>query len=113
MCIAAYLAWSGQCKNANQALAKFGNTRTSDGKGVTIPSQMRYVHYVAKIKEEGKVRPPKCLVLQKVRFITIPKFDGTLEGGGCDPYFHIKVGGVKVYDYSKHNPVKKAGAKLK
>ena len=62
--------------------------RTSNGKGVTIPSQMRYVHYYERIKAEGCVRPNKNFRLLKVRLITTPNFD---VGGGCDPYFHIKM----------------------
>jgi len=44
--ISSYLVYSGQCKTARAALELFGNQRTSDGKGVTIPSQKRYVGYV-------------------------------------------------------------------
>jgi hypothetical protein len=35
----------GLCKNAESALSLFGRQRTSNGKGVTIQSQMRYVRY--------------------------------------------------------------------
>ena len=43
--IAAYLLRSGQAASAGAALRTFGDQRTSDGKGVTIPSQIRFVHY--------------------------------------------------------------------
>ena len=40
---------SGGIKTPNEALRKFAVERTHNAKGVTIPSQMRYVHYYSKI----------------------------------------------------------------
>jgi C2 domain of PTEN tumour-suppressor protein/Protein-tyrosine phosphatase len=45
--IACYLLHSRLCSYADQALQLFGTRRTQNGKGVTIPSQMRYVRYYA------------------------------------------------------------------
>ena len=49
MLICCYLVWSGTCESADAALALFGSTRTHNNKGVTIPSQQRYVHYTEKL----------------------------------------------------------------
>eukprot|EP00954_Amorphochlora_amoebiformis_P029282 1392931-Amorphochlora_amoeboformis.AAC.2 len=38
--IACYLLYSGECHTAEEALVVFAAKRTSDGKGVTIPSQV-------------------------------------------------------------------------
>jgi len=46
--IAAYLVYAGICTDANEALHMYGKLRTSDGKGVTIMSQIRFVHYYQK-----------------------------------------------------------------
>mmetsp|Transcript_17023 Transcript_17023/g.39853 ORF Transcript_17023/g.39853 Transcript_17023/m.39853 type:complete len:530 (+) Transcript_17023:330-1919(+) len=46
--IAAYLVYAGIVKNAEEGLAFFGSKRTSNGKGVTIPSQKRFVKYFGK-----------------------------------------------------------------
>eukprot|EP00619_Florenciella_sp_RCC1007_P013550 CAMPEP_0205920848 /NCGR_PEP_ID=MMETSP1325-20131115/11846_1 /ASSEMBLY_ACC=CAM_ASM_000708 /TAXON_ID=236786 /ORGANISM="Florenciella sp., Strain RCC1007" /LENGTH=340 /DNA_ID=CAMNT_0053288581 /DNA_START=53 /DNA_END=1072 /DNA_ORIENTATION=- len=46
--IAAYLVYAGICKTTAEALQFFGKQRTSNGKGVTIPSQKRFVRYFGK-----------------------------------------------------------------
>ncbi len=42
--IASYFVYAG-VGNSNETLLLFGKQRTSNSKGVTIPSQIRYVHY--------------------------------------------------------------------
>ena len=80
--IACLLMKLGVVKEANSALQMFGEKRTKDGKGVTIPSQMRYVHYYGQYLSTGEWRPQRKFVLKYVRFYTTPNFDGPLQGGG-------------------------------
>lgn len=92
----------------------------SDGKGVTIPSQQRYIGYYEEIlRDEGGIRERE-LMLDSVIMFTVPKFD--VGGGvnislslsllfvlffvycrswsataGCDPYCVVKVAGEEVF----------------
>ncbi|KAL0211542.1 hypothetical protein RCL1_005168 [Eukaryota sp. TZLM3-RCL] len=45
VCAATYLLAANKAATADEAMNIFGNRRTMDGKGLTIPSQRRYVHY--------------------------------------------------------------------
>ena len=78
---------------------------------------MRYVHYYSKVLEEGGERPVQLLQLKHVRLVTVPVFDSVaLQGGGCDPYFHIKVRNskgkmIKIFDYKKSNKVRHVKSK--
>ncbi|KAJ9445069.1 Phosphatidylinositol 3 [Diplonema papillatum] len=96
--ICAYLLYSGQFATSNEALRFYGKQRTSDGKGVTIPSQIRYVHYFGRLmRDHGRVMiPDRPLVLVMLRLYTTPHF----ADGGCDPYFlvHSNLTQEKLYD---------------
>ena len=55
--IAAYFVYSGFSKGAQEGLDFFGKMRTKNAKGVTIPSQMRYVHYFEVLRTCSLSRP--------------------------------------------------------
>jgi len=105
--ISAYLLYAGICKTAVDALDMFGRERTSNNKGVTIPSQMRYVRYMEfylnKYKALNKAPdfPIKGVELKIVSFKLYPMADFDV-GGGCDPYFILSdATGKKFYNYKK------------
>lgn len=53
--IASFLVHCGASTSADAALALFARRRTFDGKGVTIPSQQRYVRYYAlQVRKRGR-----------------------------------------------------------
>eukprot|EP00759_Apiculatamorpha_spiralis_P045292 PhF_6_TR42134/c0_g1_i3/m.63643/K01110/PTEN; phosphatidylinositol-3,4,5-trisphosphate 3-phosphatase and dual-specificity protein phosphatase PTEN len=105
--IAAYLVYSQQCRDADEALRLFAETRTYNGKGVTIPSQIRYVKYFAHNVTEFACLPPpvRVMILRKVILRTTPRFH-TLDHG-CDPHLTIYIHpNTKVYDSALHEPIR-------
>ena len=76
--------------------------RTHDCKGVTIPSQRRYVQYVEKLMPAlvtEKRLPIGVAYLKSLRFTSQPNFDGK---GGCEPWIEVRQGG-DVLMRQKHN----------
>lgn len=102
--ISAFLCFSNDM-SAEEALKLFGTQRTKDGKGVTIPSQRRFVEYFSRLChmqwQQRRANPPRngpvkgldasLLVMQhaavrlrSIRLSSVPNMDG-----GCKPYFEI------------------------
>lgn len=102
--ICCYLIFSRYCKSAYEALVFYGKIRTRDGKGVTIPSQIRYVYYFdhfMKWRETGQTKvtsPPRVVKkIYKIRIITVPN----ILKGGFFPNFQVACKGFIFYDYNK------------
>ncbi|XP_065889598.1 uncharacterized protein [Dysidea avara] len=98
--IAAYLLYSKSCETAEEAMKFFGEMRTHNGKGVTIPSQRRYVQYVEKVLSSPDLSfSSKSLrLLSKVVMHTVPNFD---TAGGCNPYIVIICNHEEIYTSKK------------
>jgi len=72
--ICSYMLYSGEWKTADEALNFYAAMRTYNQKGVTIPSQLRYVNYTATMVQNGyKIPEQKYLILKTIGFQTIPK----------------------------------------
>jgi phosphatidylinositol-3,4,5-trisphosphate 3-phosphatase/dual-specificity protein phosphatase PTEN len=104
--ICAYLVHSGECATADDAMKKFGTARTSNGKGVTIPSQRRFVRYYADLVHSDFKLPVYKYAVNSIRLSPVPTLHYSALGGGCTPYFHIyKCSGTsfhKIFDSSAH-----------
>lgn len=98
--ISAYIAHCTQgALDAEAALGMFSKARTYNNKGVTIPSQHRYVHYYAQAlawnqanQALGERRewciPAHVYRMAHIRFISVPCFfEGAMKADGCDPVF--------------------------
>lgn len=81
--ICAYLLHKAYFDSCVQAMQYYGDARTSNGKGVTIPSQKRYIHYYSHLlKHELKYKPTTLLVTNFI-METIPNISNGTCGKFC------------------------------
>jgi phosphatidylinositol-3,4,5-trisphosphate 3-phosphatase/dual-specificity protein phosphatase PTEN len=93
--ISAWMLYSKEWASAKDALNFYAAMRTYNQKGVTIPSQIRYVYY---FEESLKVAPEnKTLLLNKVTFHTLPKVAHVQ-----DINFYVNVGKTLVFTFKDH-----------
>lgn len=95
--ISAFLLHCGLYKNTADALEFYGHARTMNGKGVTIPSQVRYVYYYGRsILEPAKRNyQNRTLSLEKIVFKGVPD----MSNGTSIPAFVIRHGPEQVVTY--------------
>lgn len=102
--VCALLLYQVKCKTAEEAMMFYGEKRTQDGKGVTIPSQRRYVQYYAQTISRQLDYQTVNLILKKVEVETVPMF----SGGTCNPFFVVyRQQKVKVYTSDVARGIKK------
>jgi len=65
--ICSYLLYAKEWKTAQEAMSFYGMARTKNLKGVTIPSQIRYINYFAAYLEKGRLIS-KALLLDSIVF---------------------------------------------
>ena len=71
MMIVSYLVFSGLCKTVEEAMQHYGRQRTKNGRGVTIPSQKRYIEYFLAFCHSHFTWPfYRCIPLIKARFLS-------------------------------------------
>ncbi|XP_064458477.1 phosphatidylinositol 3,4,5-trisphosphate 3-phosphatase and dual-specificity protein phosphatase PTEN-like isoform X2 [Ornithodoros turicata] len=86
--ICAYLLHSKVCSTAADALSHYSEQRTKDQKGVTIPSQRRYVEYYEELVKSQAVYGPVNLVFTSLEMEPTPTFN--------DPFFMLYSSGSKM-----------------
>jgi len=101
--VCAYLLHDRLFDSTLDALQFFGEARSQDAKGVTIPSQRRYVQYYGHLLRFNLTYSPKTVFLRCIRFLGIP----AIQGGTCVPYFTIKVQGIKIYISKVYDQIKR------
>lgn len=70
--ICCYLLHRGRFAHSKDALNYYGLARTNNMKGVTIPSQQRYVGYYANLVKSKLAYKPTTLLLHSIQFQTLP-----------------------------------------
>ncbi|XP_047137060.1 uncharacterized protein LOC101239852 isoform X8 [Hydra vulgaris] len=106
--ICAYLLYKGYYDNAKDAMNYYAVYRTENKKGVTIPSQKRYIEYFSYYLNHIKNKPGigfdrKTVFLKSFTFIGIPTFNY----GTCVPSFVVFLGEFELYK-SKTFEIKKS-----
>jgi phosphatidylinositol-3,4,5-trisphosphate 3-phosphatase/dual-specificity protein phosphatase PTEN len=100
--ICCYLLHCRAALTADGALNIFGAARMDNVKGVTIPSQARYIVYYAEALRRGSVQQ-RPLVIKMLRMETTPHFD---RDGGCDPWYTVSTHEGAIYNSSDEGPPK-------
>lgn len=100
--ICAYLLYRRFFDTADDAMNYYADARTSNRKGVTIPSQRRYITYFGYFANNGLTYEPKTVLLNSITFVGIPTF----QSQTCSPSFLVYQTKVVLYK-SKSYEVKK------
>ena len=92
--ICCLLLYMNVFETAAESLQYYGMMRAENGKGVTIPSQIRYVNYFEQILKNKMPHPIifKKKIITKIRMFTLPMFNKVYT-----PFFRIENNG---YDYN-------------
>ncbi|XP_028408520.1 phosphatidylinositol 3,4,5-trisphosphate 3-phosphatase and dual-specificity protein phosphatase PTEN-like isoform X2 [Dendronephthya gigantea] len=91
--ICAYLLHKNYFNSVQEALEYYADARTSNKKGVTIPSQRRYVHYYGHFLKHSLVYTPTTLLVTRFEMETVP----SVNNGTCAPFFYVWQSKVKIY----------------
>jgi phosphatidylinositol-3,4,5-trisphosphate 3-phosphatase/dual-specificity protein phosphatase PTEN len=89
--------------NAADCLKYYGMMRVENGRGVTVPSQIRYVFYYEQILKQKLSTPIsfKNICITKIRMVTVPNISSVKSG--CTPTFSIENAGksFNFWDFNK------------
>ena len=102
--ICCLLLYMNTFETAAECLQYYGMMRAENGKGVTIPSQIRYVNYFEKIIKEKMPHPVVFIkkIITKIRMFTLPMFHKVYT-----PYFKIENNGTEYSSEKKKTDFKK------
>lgn len=87
--ICSYLIFSGLCKNSVDAIEHYGRSRTYNNKGVTIPSQIRYIEYFESFLATNFCPPYIFLIPKIVKYHINVNTKNILKNFRDDPTYFI------------------------
>eukprot|EP01111_Echinosteliopsis_oligospora_P011059 TRINITY_DN3551_c0_g1_i1.p1 TRINITY_DN3551_c0_g1~~TRINITY_DN3551_c0_g1_i1.p1 ORF type:complete len:422 (-),score=92.73 TRINITY_DN3551_c0_g1_i1:111-1376(-) len=106
--ICAWLLFNKDWASASDSLTFYAAMRTYNKKGVTIPSQIRYVHYFDEsLQLPDNKFEPKTLLLNRIVFHTIPK-----SGNVSDIHFTVSRYKTPIFHYKEHSEKLKKEAEI-
>ena len=89
----------GKFSDADECMDFYGNARTHNGKGVTIPSQRRFIRqYATVLQEGGKVREPFAAFITSIR---IEGLDSTYLEKDVEFDYGVECNDIDVIPYPK------------
>jgi phosphatidylinositol-3,4,5-trisphosphate 3-phosphatase/dual-specificity protein phosphatase PTEN len=88
--ISSLLLYMGLFSTAKECLEYYGIMRVQNKKGVTVPSQIRYVHFFEYVLKQNLSHPIKFreAKIKTIHMITVPVFSSI--GSTCTPVFTIE-----------------------
>ena len=103
--ISCLLLYMKKFTTATACLKYYGLMRVENGRGVTVPSQIRYVYYFESFMKNNIAYPIEYNVvyITKIRMITVPPFSKI--GSYCCPTFTIENGDLS-FKWSDRNKKK-------
>ena len=101
--ICSYMLHGHFVDSTKDALEYFADARTQSARGVTIPSQQRYVQYYGYLLKNNLTYSPKTILMTSINFIGIPN----IQGGTCVPIFSVTVQKVKIYTSNPYDHIKR------
>ena len=123
VCFLCYIGRYQGLHAVEQALEFYGETRTEDGQGVTIPCQQRYCRYFAQALRDASyperlLAPPPAFYLRAIRILSapppqseqhsVPHIGALKEGGKYQPVFEIHCEHRLEADYPSHKDSSRA-----
>ena len=99
--ICAYLLHKNYFTSCKEALEYYGDARTSNKKGVTIPSQRRYVYYYAHLLRHNLVYTPTTLLITGFTMDTVP----AVYNGSCCKWSNFSLIQISKQNQKKNNSV--------
>ncbi|XP_026472712.1 phosphatidylinositol 3,4,5-trisphosphate 3-phosphatase and dual-specificity protein phosphatase PTEN isoform X3 [Ctenocephalides felis] len=100
--VCCYMIHSGKFTASADALAHYGQMRTHDRKGVTIPSQRRYVDYYAQLVRDSLKYEPVTVHIVDIVLLPAP----VLSNAQGNLHFSISQSNKKMYNSLLNDPKK-------
>jgi phosphatidylinositol-3,4,5-trisphosphate 3-phosphatase/dual-specificity protein phosphatase PTEN len=101
--ICSYLLHDKLFDTSIEALKFYGEARTQNAKGVTIPSQRRWVQYYGHLMRNNLEYSPRTVLLKAIRLQGMP----SMQGGTCVPSFVVRFNNVRIYTSKVYDNLKK------